>query len=141
MMNRMAAHESRESDGRELEHAEKVERRRQVVALDLCKLCRGFSVVFVVPLEKIRGSLYVGGHGTVASSFIFSSRDSVQKEALAGCDMPSQLQRAFRFRIRLPATLVGRDGFNDPPSGFLFISDLGEINLVQEKNRLIRVHP
>jgi len=136
MMNGVAALEGGESNGRKLEHAEKVEGFGQAIAFQLRELRNSFGVIFVIPLQQVGGSFDGRRHGAIAGSFVLSKRNPVQEETLAGCDVPSELQCAFRRRIWFPATVVGRYSFDHAPGGLVFISDLGEINLIKEKGRL-----
>lgn len=135
-MDGVAALEACKSNGRKCEHAEEVERRCQVVALDLRELRGGLGMIFVVPIDQVGGSLDGGRHGAIARSFELSAGNRIHKETLAGCDMPGEFQCAFGRWIGFPATVVGRYGFDHAPRGLVFISDLGEINLVKEKGRL-----
>src|ERR1700721_1118522 len=135
MMNRVVGLESHKGDGRKLEEAEKVNRLSQAVALELRELRSGLGMIFVIPLEQVGGGLNGSRHRTVAGSLKFSKRNPVEEKTLAGCDMPGEFERAFGRRIWFPATVVGRYSFNHASRGLVFITDLGKINLVQEKER------
>jgi len=140
MMNGVAALEACICDGRKFEHTEKVDRRCQVVAFELRELRKCRSMMFVIPLKQVGGSLDRSGHGAIAGTFVLSKCNTIQEETLARCNMPGEFQCAFGRRIGFPTTIVGRYRFDHAPGGLVFISYLGEINLVKEKSRLFWVH-